>query len=150
MSQRLLVPVDGSAQSERAFEHALGVPDAEVTVITVIDPFDIDPLSPGYQSPLGRAGMPGYSQEWYEAEWENVEAFHDTLREQAADAGIEIATEIEMGAPGRKILQYADDHDIDGIVIGATSEHGLSRVLMGSTAESVTKRAPVTVTVVRG
>lgn len=148
MTASVLVPMDGSAQSEAALEYALGL-DVPVTVLTVIDPFDVDPLSPGYQSPVGRAGMPAYSQEWYRREWDNVSEYHEEVCGAATDEDADVSCAIKLGNPSREILRYADEHDVDQIAIGSTSEHGLSQLLMGSTAEAVTKRAPVTVTVVR-
>ncbi len=102
MSEHVLVPLDGSPKSMEAFEHALKIPDAELTVITVVNPFDIDPLSPGYQSPLGKAGMPAYSQEWYQKEWDNAHELHEELGEQAGDVPVESV--VKMGQPARQIL----------------------------------------------
>lgn len=150
MTTDILVPMDGSALSERALDYALKQPDATVTVLTVIDPFDVDPLSPGLQTPTGISGVPGYSQEWYEKEWEAVEASHDELRERAADAGVEFDTAIEFGNPARHILGHLDDGDYDQVVVGATTDRGISRAIVGSTAKKVVERSPVTVTVVRG
>lgn len=149
MAQHVLVPVDGSDLSERAFEYALKLPDATVTVLTVIDPFDVDPLSPGLQSPTGVPGVPGYSQEWYEKEYEAIRKYHEELAERTESVSVEIATEIDFGNPARCILRHADEEDVDQVVLGATTERGVSRTLVGSTAAKVTERSPVTVTVVR-
>ncbi|MHB9286104.1 universal stress protein [Halobacteriales archaeon Cl-PHB] len=149
MPTDILVPVDGSDLSERALDYALNQPDAAITVLTVIDPFDVDPLSPGLQTPTGVPGVPGFSQEWYENEWEKVEMYHEELADRAADAGVDFETEMEFGNPARHILSHLDDGDYDQVVIGATTDRGMSRAIFGSTARKVTERAPVTVTVVR-
>ncbi len=149
MGQHVLVPMDGSPLSERALDYALKQPDARVTVLTVIDPFDVDPLSPGLQSPTGVPGVPGYSQEWYEKEYEAIREYHEELAERAESAGVEMATEIDFGNPARCILRYVDEEGVDQVVLGATTERGVSRTLVGSTATKVTERSPATVTVVR-
>ncbi len=147
MTEQVLVPVDGSPKSREAFEYAVAMPDVELTVITVVNPFDIDPLSPGYQSPLGKAGMPAYSQEWYQEEWDNAHELHEELRESADDVPVESV--VKMGQPARQILRYAREHDIDHIVIGTHGRDDISKILLGSVADRVMRRAPMMVTVVR-
>jgi nucleotide-binding universal stress UspA family protein len=147
MTEHVLVPVDGSPPSERAFEYAVGLPDARVTLLTVINPFDVDSERPGYQSPLGRAGMPAYSQEWYERYREEATARHEELRERAGD--VEVTGEVVFGKAARRIVDYAANHDVDHVVIGTHGRKDLSRVLLGSVAELVVRRAPTRVTVVR-
>lgn len=149
MGSHVLVPVDGSEESLRALAHAFDLEDVDVTVITVVDPFDLDPLTPGLQSPLGKAGLPAYSQEWYEKEWENARELHADLRAAADDFDGAYESVVKLGNPVKQILRYADEHDVDQIVIGAASDDPLSHVLLGSTAEGVTKRAKSTVTIVR-
>ncbi|GAA0679723.1 hypothetical protein GCM10009020_30400 [Natronoarchaeum mannanilyticum] len=149
MGDHVLVCVDGSEESIRALDHAFGLPDADVTAITVVHPFDIDPLTPGLQSPLGQAGVPAYSQEWYQKQWDNAHDLHEELLERAESFDGEFDSVVKLGTPSKEILQYAEEHDVDQIVIGAASDDKLSHVLLGSTAETVTRRAGVTVTVVR-
>jgi len=54
-----------------------------------------------------------------------------------------------VGRPTKVIVEYADDHDIDQIVMGSHGRSGMSRILLGSVAEIVVRRASVPVTVVR-
>jgi nucleotide-binding universal stress UspA family protein len=147
MTEHVLVPVDGSPKSMEAFEYAAAMPDVELTVITIVNPFDIDPLSPGYQSPIGKAGMPAYSQEWYQEEWDNAHELHEELRESVDDVSVESV--VKMGQPARQILHYAREHDIDHIVIGTHGRDDFSKIILGSVADRVMRRAPMMVTVVR-
>lgn len=146
---QVLVPLDGSPRSERALDHALDMPDVAITVLTVIDPFDVDPLAPGLQSPTGVPGMPGYSEEWYEGAKANAEELHDDARERATEHDRSLTTEIVFGRPARRIVAYADENDVDHIVIGNHSREEFPHVLLGNTAESVVRRSPVNVTVIR-
>jgi nucleotide-binding universal stress UspA family protein len=54
------------------------------------------------------------------------------------------------GDPANEIVAYAEETDVDHIVVGSHGRSGLSRVLLGSTAEKVVRRSPVPVTVVKG
>lgn len=147
MVEHVLVPIDGSPASKAAYDYSLRMPGVEITVLTVVNPFDIDPLSPGYQSPLGKAGMPAYSQEWYQKEWDNAKELHEELRETAGDVPFEGV--VKMGQPAKQIVKYAKTHDIDHIVMGTHGKEDFSNIILGSIAEKVAHRAPMTVTIVR-
>ncbi|EFW93913.1 UspA domain protein [Haladaptatus paucihalophilus DX253] len=146
MGEHVLVPLDGSPKSVEAFEYAASMPDVELTLITIVNPFDIDPLSPGYQSPIGKSGMPAYSQEWYQEEWDNAHELHEELGEQA---NVPVESVVKMGQPARQILVYARENDVDHIVIGTHGKDDISKIILGSVADKVMRRAPMMVTVVR-
>ncbi len=53
------------------------------------------------------------------------------------------------GAPHREICRYAQEHDIDLIVMGTHGRTGLAHVAIGSVAEKVLRSAPCPVLIVR-
>ncbi|MFB6146801.1 MAG: universal stress protein [Halobacteriaceae archaeon] len=140
MATHVLVLLDESDQAWRAFEHARDqFPDAELTLLHVIDP-----LEAGY----GRQASPfGVAEEWYERQQEAAEDLFDRARDAAGDR--EVETQIEVGRPSRTAVEFTDDHDVDHIVLGSHGRSGVSRILLGSVAETVVRRSPVPVTVVR-
>ncbi|MDZ7731022.1 MAG: universal stress protein [Natrialbaceae archaeon] len=69
----------------------------------------------------------------------------DTL---AADHNDAITTDSIVGKPAKAIVAYAEEHDVDHIMIGSHGRKGVSRVLLGSVAERVARRSPVPVTIV--
>jgi nucleotide-binding universal stress UspA family protein len=69
--------------------------------------------------------------------------------ELAAHRDCEITTATEIGRPARAILDYADDHDIEHIVMGSHGRSGVSRLVLGSVAERVMRQAPIPVTIDR-
>jgi nucleotide-binding universal stress UspA family protein len=142
MVAQILVPVDGSEPANKALDFALDqFPDADITVVTVIDPTDV-----GYGS---IEATPSTFKKLHEAAREDAERILDEASDRAADAGRELTTETAVGAPSRAIVQYADEHDVDQVVIGSHGRQGVTRVLLGSVAETVVRRSPVPVTVVR-
>ncbi|WP_327052158.1 universal stress protein [Halomicrococcus gelatinilyticus] len=142
MGKHVLVPIDGSEQATKALEHALAeFPDADVTVLNVIDPIDV-----GYSSTVG---MPGYSEEWYEESKENAERLFEDAQATADEHGVTLVTETELGRPSQVIVRYADENDVDQIIMGSHGRSGVSRILLGSVAETVVRRSPIPVTVVR-
>lgn len=142
MVERVLVPMDGSPLSMRAFEHALSNhADADVCVLYVIDP-----MSAVYESES--VGIIG-SEEWYERAKKYAEDLLGEAEARAAEAGVEVTTATEVGRPARAILAYETENDVDLVVMGSHGRTGVSRILLGSVAERVIRRSPVPVTVVR-
>jgi nucleotide-binding universal stress UspA family protein len=58
------------------------------------------------------------------------------------DEGIAVEFVIADGEPGEEIVRVAKEHRCDLIVMGTHGRTGLSRLLMGSVAERVMRRAP--------
>lgn len=139
MADRILVAFDGSEQARRALEFAVGEwPDAAFTLLYIIDP------ARAGSSPT--AGVPSGAEEWYEGEKRDAES---TLADGAALVGREVTTDIVVGRPAQSVVDYADDHGTDIVVVGSHGRQGLSRVVLGSVAEEVVRHSPVPVTVVR-
>jgi nucleotide-binding universal stress UspA family protein len=142
MAKKVLVPIDGSPQSDTALEYALEeFADEEITVIHVIDPIDA-----GYSAPVG---MPGGSEEWYEDAQASSESLFEEAQEVADEYGVTLDTAEELGRPSRTIVEFAEENGFDQIVMGSHGRSGVSRILLGSVAETVVRRATVPVTVAR-
>lgn len=139
MVKRVLVPVDGSEQAWTALDHATTeYPEADLTLLYVIDP-----MSAGTS---GQVGDVSYGEEWYETAEIRAENLFEAARERTDD-GFETATTV--GRPAHGIVAFAEDNPIDAIVMGSHGRDGVSRIVLGSVAETVVRRAPVPVTVVR-
>lgn len=145
MGREILVAVDGSEQSDDAIDYVLEEYDEETLVLIHV----IDPVEAGYTA--GPSAVPGYSEEWYEQSEEQAEELFEETLEQIEAAGYSgrIETVTEVGRPARAIVEYVEEHGIDHIVMGSHGRSGVTRVLLGSVAETVVRRSPVPVTVVR-
>jgi len=143
MSKRILVPVDGSDQAQAASEFVVeNFPDATVVFLHVINPAEA-----GYST---QSSVPSFSEEWYEQKQANAEELFDELAAVAEEAGIgDVERSLEVGRPTKTIVEYAEENDIDQIVMGSHGRSGMSRILLGSVAETVVRRATVPVTVIR-
>ena len=142
MADHALVPLDGSPQSWAALEHALEEhADARISLLSVINPMEA-----GYSA---ETALPSAAEEWYESAKAAVRQRFDEAAELAAEHGVGIHTDVEVGRPSRVIVEYAEEHDVDVIVMGSHGRKGVSRILLGSVAETVVRRSPVPVTVVR-
>ena len=141
MAVNVLVAFDGSTLAERALTYAIeNFSDATITTIYVINPIDsvIDVES---------GGLP-VAEDWYDTAKERATMIHTTAADIAEEHDIDLETVTEVGRPARVILEYADDHDIDQIVMGSHGRSGIERTLLGSVAETVTRRARIPVTII--
>lgn len=141
MADRIVVAFDGSEQAEAALEFAVDEwPDAVLTLLYVIDPTEA-----GY-SPT--AGVPSGAEEWYEGRKATAEAALSDGADLVGE-GRTVETDTAVGRPADSIVEYADEHGFDLVVVGSHGRQGLSRIVLGSVAEAVVRRSPVPVTVVR-
>ena len=53
------------------------------------------------------------------------------------------------GEPANAILRLAEEEEVDMIVMSTAGRSGLSRAVLGSTAEQIVRRAPCSVLTVR-
>lgn len=137
MGQHVLVPYDGSDQSADALAYALAAfPADEVTLLHVIEP-------------VVEAGEPAvYTGNQYEQRRENAETMLENARSSQEEAD-RIGTATTFGRPVHELLGYTRDNAVDHIVMGSHGRDGAARLLLGSVAETVVRRSPVPVTVVR-
>jgi nucleotide-binding universal stress UspA family protein len=136
---KVLVPVDGSDPSDVALEYALAqFADDDIVVLTVIDPVD-----------GATTWGPGSADDWLASARDRADDVLGHAADRADGAGQEIATDRTVGRPARTVVEYAEDNDVDHIVVGSHGREGISRVLLGSVAETVVRRSSVPVTVAR-
>lgn len=144
MSDHVLVPIDESECSTAALDHALETKtDAQITVLHVTDPVDIHRTT-GIES--GTLADYERIRKDFEQRSENI---LETARRRADDADVRITTDHLVGDVPKTIVEYVSDHDVDHVIMGSHGRTGASRVLLGSVAETVVRRSPVPVTVVR-
>ena len=142
MADTILVPIDGSEQAWAALDYALGEHgDDEIRLLYVINPME------GVYASDAMGG--DYWAGWYDAAEERADRLFEDARERAGDSADDLVIAHETGAPARTIVEYAEAEGVDHIVIGSHGRSGVSRVLLGSVAEAVARRASVPVTIVR-
>jgi len=138
--EKILFPTDFSEASENAKRYAISFAKAfgaRLYLLSVdqrIDMAFLDPLII-YDLNANRESV----------QQENLER----LRAEIARQGIEVVTETRRGSPFLEIISYAQEKEIDLIIMGTHGWSGLDHVLMGSTAEVVVRKAPCPVLTVR-
>lgn len=145
MEEHVLVPIDGSAESDAAFEFAIEHhPDGVITVLHVISPTE---------GLVGDGDVSYVNQQTIDSAMKRGENLCERAREQFESRGHDTRTTfdsaVRVGRPATTIVEFAEENDVDHIVMGSEGRSGVARVLLGSVAETVVRRAPVPVTVVR-
>lgn len=144
MPETVLVPVDGSPQAANALDYALSqFPETTVVALTAVDP-----VAAGYAATPG-PNASSHPDEWFKQAQERANGILDNAVSQAAEQGREIESVSVTDRPARAVVDYAKEKEIDHIVMGSHGRTGVTRVLLGSVAEKVVRRAPCPVTVAR-
>jgi len=84
----------------------------------------------------------------YAAAARNEKQHLEPLAERARKAGISCELVVRPGLPADEILAFTQERQIDRIVMGTHSPGPIGKLLVGSVAEAVLRRAPVPVFIV--
>lgn len=146
MYERILVPTDGSKTAETAVDHALDIAEkygAEVHALYVIDTDSMSLTLGAEQVDRIRQGRYGEMDEVRES----AESATGYVADRASERGLDVVEHVSAGRPHAVIADYADDHDVDLVVVGSHGRAGVRRALLGSVTERVLRssRRPVLV-----
>lgn len=139
--KHILTAIDGSYESELAFQKAIAVAkrnDADLFLVHIIDTRAFQNVS-------------SFDSAMVEQVTETAKKTMDGYIDQANKAGLtKVSYTIEYGAPKTIIARdIPKQKDIDLIMIGATGLNAVERLLIGSVTEYVTRNARCDVLVVR-
>ncbi len=137
----ILVPVDGSENSDRAVKHALGLVAAGLAADLHL--LNVQPSFGGAISTfVGRDQIDSYHRE----------EGHKCLASAVAlakTASVPAKVHIGVGRQGEVVRDYAKKLGADLIVMGTRGHTGLSGVLLGSVAQDVIAHSDKPVTLVK-
>ena len=140
--KKILVPVDFSSLSKKAFQYALRLAQqfkAELTLIHVLEPA-VPPSFEGLQM------APPFREEDSSGAERDLRALIGSVR----TAGVpKVKSLFRRGFASHEIVDTAKDLDVDLIVIATHGYTGWKHFCIGSTAERVVRAAPCPVLVVR-
>ncbi|KKG08503.1 universal stress protein [Methanosarcina sp. 2.H.A.1B.4] len=140
--KKILIATDGSENAKKAASYGIDIAratGAEVYVLYVVS--------------TEHAGTARTVMGW-------TEAFEEYLANQGGvatgyvenlgkEAGVKVEPMYLKGVPAEKILEYAEESNIDLIVMGTQGLTGVQRFLIGSVAENVLRHSKVPVMIVR-
>ena len=140
--KRILVPTDFSRNSEPALRYAEELAHAfraEVHLLYVLEHVR------AYGMEFG-----GFAGEGFDPAFDEQDAVRKLGEVQIeTDPECPVHRKIKVGSPADVICQYAREHEVDVVILGTHGRSGLTRLLMGSVAEEVVRRAHCPVLTVR-
>ncbi|WP_458412229.1 universal stress protein [Schinkia sp. CFF1] len=140
--KHILVAIDGSKESEKAFKKALALAkmnQAKLSITHIIDTRSFATVEAYDRTIAERAEQFGTD-------------LLDSHQKEAEEAGIAyVETIMEYGSPKVRIAKdIAPKHNIDLIICGATGLNAVERFFIGSVSEHITRYSKCDVLVVRG
>lgn len=147
MYDTVLVPTDGSQTARRAVDHAVDVAatyGADVHALYVVDTSAIDIGLGPEQVDRIRQGQFGEMPELEQ----RARSATGVVTERGEERGVDVTESITAGQPHKRIADYAEENDIDLIVMGSAGRSGIRRTLLGSVAERTLRTSTIPVLVV--
>ena len=149
MYDKILLPTDGSKNSEKAIAHALNIAefeDAEIIVLNVVDSV--------YLTGLPEEDLITKSEMIMEEEsrkvLERVESIIEDLEKEKGSSAknVKITSKTIEGNAADVILKVSESEDVDMIVIASSGKHMLDRFLLGSVTEKTVRHSTIPILVI--
>ena len=143
MIATVAVGTDGSETAAKAVAAALDLAERYGASLVILS---------AYTRRTGGAGMPRLSgggssdSDWTASDAKQAERILENAQDSASERGLECRTAMGEGEPGEVLVNLAEKHGADVIVVG---NKGMHRRVLGSVPNTVTHRAPCSVFVVK-
>ncbi|HLS81334.1 MAG TPA: universal stress protein [Steroidobacter sp.] len=145
MYKKILVPVDGSAASNRGLAEALKLAQAVGAQVRIVHAVNELIMDSGYAAVT-------YHDDVIQSLRETGRKTLEQARDAAQAQGLKVETELVETLGGRAadvIIDQVKQWSADLIVMGTHGRRGVRRLVMGSDAELVLRMSPVPVLLVR-
>jgi nucleotide-binding universal stress UspA family protein len=142
----ILLAIDGSKCSKEAIRRIIAQLRTKGTQVRVLNV--VEPITAYVSAEL----IPHYVPHVAEIEEDRRNQAEHLVEHTARElrkAGFRANEAVEVGDPKLRIIDHAKEWHADLIVVGSHGLRGLSRLLMGSFSEAVTRHARCSVEVVR-
>jgi len=140
---KILIPVDGSANAERAVDYVIAnAVDMKVAPQICLLNVQWKLASGNVKLFIDQETINDYYREQGTVALANARAKLDA-------SGLAYTYHISVGSPAEAVVQYAQEHQVDQIVMSAHGEATLSSLLLGSVASKVVNLAQMPVLLVK-
>jgi nucleotide-binding universal stress UspA family protein len=145
MFARIVVGTDGSETAKRALLEATQLAKQTGASLDVVSAFEPVPSSRLREE---RLEAPSDIEHAVNPQ-EDVNAILKEAEEEVGGAGVQVRTFARQGEPADAILDVAEEHNADLIVVGNKGMTGAKRFLLGSVPNKVSHHAPCSVLIIR-
>jgi nucleotide-binding universal stress UspA family protein len=146
---KVMVGIDGSEQSVSAADYAIAIAKRHRAELIAVNVLTSD-IGYAYSSP-GVESPPLTIREIILLAEDEVKKWFDDIKEKADKSGIRFRSEIIMAKRSTisTILDYAEEQNINLIVVGTRGRSGIKKMLLGSVASGLVTYAACPVLVVK-
>jgi nucleotide-binding universal stress UspA family protein len=139
--QSIVVGTDGSPNAEAAVRQAIALAKGDGAQLHIVSAY---PHGSGYSAPIrGAATREPISLRAV------AESVLGRAQRTAEAQEVEVITHAREGEPAHVIIEVAQEHDADLIVVGARGLTGFVRFLLGSVSSKLAHHAPCSLMIVR-
>lgn len=159
--KKILVPYDGSKPSENAIKQAVALASnfsghSEIILLNIVQEVALPPM---FESPKFRSKITGdeitaaglvkeLCQQMKEAAIKMLNEKRQQILAKTQN-NIRVRTKVLLGYPSDKIIKYAEEENVDFIIIGNVGLSGASKFkALGSVSRSISERASCPVIIV--
>ncbi|WP_066195266.1 universal stress protein [Gracilibacillus timonensis] len=144
MTTNILVAYDSSELSEKAVEEAKRqaqlVENAVIHVVTVVShggPTTNAMLARSFMNDLAEEARPG------------LERIQNELEKEGLPCTSDVLLDYSFRNPGSKLVEYADENQIELIVLGSRGLGGVGKFLLGSVSSQIVQQAKCKVLILK-
>ena len=140
---KILIPVDGSANSLRAVEHVIhGVAELKEAPQLLLLNVQWNVAGGNVKLFINQQTIDDYYRELGMAALKSA-------RDRLDSAGLPYQYHISVGTPAEAIAQYASEQEVDRIVMGRQGQGGVQSILLGSVVNKVLHQASAPVMLIK-
>lgn len=142
--KKIMIATDGSVLGKKAIEYGV-----EIARLSGAKLYAVYVISAG-----GYHIIPPRDAGWEKAMKEHLKTeggeAANYVERAGMNAGVETESIILEGHPAEEIVKFAEENDIDVVVMGTLGKTGIQKFLLGSVAEKVVRNSKRAVLVVKG
>ena len=141
MTNKILLPTDGSEHSENTIQYAIN--HAKLTGASIVVMYAYNPQL------IFRKRGTLVAEELKSSLEEDAREIVEDVSERLKTEGLSVSALAVEGPPAEAILRAIEEEKPDLVVMGSRGASGLPGLTLGSVAEKVVRYSPVTVVVVK-
>lgn len=138
MYDDILLPIDRSEEIDAVVDHAISIADRMDATLHVL-----------FVADTTRDSVTTVRGEFVDALVRKGESIVETVGERVDAANVSHTRVVIQGNPAQTIVEYADKHGCDLLVVPTRGREGVSRYVLGSVAEKLVRLSPVPVLTTR-
>jgi len=140
--RNILIATDGSENTQRAISYGIEIAKLSGAAVYALYVVNTSPIISEYWT-IGKKNV-------YEIIRSEGEKAVFEVKKIGEASGVDVKEVVLDGYPSNAIIDFAENNNIDLIVMGTLGKTGLDKLLIGSVAEKVVRGSKVPVMVVRG